>query len=207
MIQPETIGVILAGGLARRMGGGDKPLLEIAGRSMLARAVSKLRGQCTALILNANGDPRRFDAVGLPVVADGIADYPGPLAGILAGMDWAAEHRPDVEWVVSAAADQPFLPADFVARLHRARREAGADLALAASGGRTHPVNGLWRVSLREDLRHALEHEGLRKIDLWTGRHAGAVAEWQREPVDPFFNANRPEDVEEAERLAAELGL
>lgn len=204
---PPTIGVLLAGGLARRMGGGDKPLLTVAGRSMLDRAIAALVPQCAALVLNANGDPARFAETGLPVVADEIADYPGPLAGVLAGMDWAAANRPDVEWVVSAAADQPFLPADFVARLHDERTRAGTPLACAASEGRTHPVNGLWRVSLREDLRRALTQEGLRKIDLWTARHGIATAEWPVQPVDPFFNANRPEDVIHAERLAVEFGL
>lgn len=206
-IVPPTLGVLLAGGLARRMGGGDKPLVAIAGRSMLDRSIAAMRPQCEALILNANGDPARFAQTGLPVVADDVADHPGPLAGVLAALDWCARHRPDMEWVATAASDSPFLPKDFVARLHDARAAADADLAQARSGGQVHPVNALWRVALRDDLRRALVDEGVRKIDRWTGRHALATADWQTDPVDPFFNANSPEDVAEAERLAREYGL
>jgi len=198
---PPTLGVLLAGGLARRMGGGDKPLRTIGGRTIVERVIARLAPQCSALIVNANGDPARFAATGLPVVADGVPDFAGPLAGILAGLDWTARHRPDVEWVSSAAADSPFLPHDLVARLHAARATAGVPLACAESGGQPHPVNALWPVALREDLRHALVVEDLRKIDRWTARHGIALASWPAEPVDPFFNANRPEDLVEAERL------
>jgi molybdopterin-guanine dinucleotide biosynthesis protein A len=193
--------VLLAGGLARRMGGGDKPLRRIGGRPILERVIERLQPQCDALILNANGDPARFSATGLPVVADTVPDFAGPLAGILAALDWAAAHRPDLRWVASVAADTPFLPHDLVSRLHAAREAAGARLACAESGGRTHPVNGLWAVDLREDLRHALVVEDLRKIDRWTARHGIAHAGWATEPFDPFFNANGPEDLAEAERL------
>jgi molybdopterin-guanine dinucleotide biosynthesis protein A len=198
---PPTLGVLLAGGLARRMGGGDKPLKEIGGRTILERAVERLRPQCAALILNANGDPARFAFARLPVVPDDVPGFAGPLAGILAALDWAARNRPEVEWVVSAAADTPFLPHDFVSRLHAARAGAGVPLACAESGGRAHPVNALWPVSLRGDLRHALVDEDMRKIDRWTARHGIAHAGWPAEP-DPFFNANTPEDIAEAERLA-----
>ncbi|CAA9308330.1 MAG: Molybdenum cofactor guanylyltransferase, partial [uncultured Microvirga sp.] len=149
----------------------------------------------------ANGDPARFAATGLPVVADDVPDFAGPLAGVLAALDWTAQHRPEIAWVVSAAADSPFLPRDFVARLHAARAQAGAPLACAKSAEQAHPVNALWPVWLRQDLRHALVVEGLRKIDRWTARHGIASACWLAEPVDPFFNANRPEDLAEAERL------
>jgi molybdopterin-guanine dinucleotide biosynthesis protein A len=193
--------VLLAGGLARRMGGGDKPLRSIGGRPILERVIERLQPQCEALILNANGDPARFSATGLPVVADTVPGFAGPLAGILAALDWAAAHRPDLRWVASVAADTPFLPHDLVTRLHAAREAAGARLACAESGGRTHPVNGLWAVDLREDLRHALVVEDLRKIDRWTARHGIAHAGWATEPFDPFFNANSPEDLAEAERL------
>lgn len=203
---PATFGLLLAGGLARRMGGGDKPLRRIAGRAILAHVVERLAPQCGGLLLNANGDPARFADYGLPIVADTLPDFAGPLAGVLAGLEWLAAHRPEVEWLASVAADTPFIPADLVARLHAARAAAGVALACAASGGRTHPVIGLWRVSLHRDLRHALMVEGERKVGRWAARHGVAVADWPTEPVDPFFNANRPEDVVEAERLHALLG-
>jgi molybdopterin-guanine dinucleotide biosynthesis protein A len=137
------------------------------------------------------------------VVADSVADFPGPLAGILAGLDWAAANRPDVAWVLSAAADCPFLPRDLVARLQRARSEQNAELAVASSGGQSHPVIGLWRVDLREQLRHSLVAEDIRKIDRWTARYLLATVSWPIEPLDPFFNANTAEDLAGAERLAA----
>ncbi|MFZ2156585.1 MAG: molybdenum cofactor guanylyltransferase MobA [Bradyrhizobium sp.] len=200
---PATPGVLLAGGLARRMGGGDKPMREIGGRTILARVIARLKPQCDGLILNANGDPARFASFGLPVVPDGIADFPGPLAGILAALDWAAANRPGVTWVLSAAADCPFLPRDLVARLHAARIAENAQLAVAASGGQSHPVIGLWSVELREQLRHALVVEDIRKIDRWTARYRLATVEWPIAPLDPFFNANTMDDIAEAERLAA----
>lgn len=202
---PPTLGLLLAGGLARRMGGGDKPLRTIGGRPILDHVIERLTPQCSELVLNANGDPARFSQYGLPVIPDSIEGSKGPLAGILAGLDWVAAHRPDVEWVVSAAADTPFLPHDLVARLHAVRMEANVPLACAGSGGWTHPVIGLWPVGLRDDLRHALLVEDERKIDRWTARHGVAVAEWTASPVDPFFNANAPEDLAEAETLLAML--
>ena len=200
---PPTLGVLLAGGLARRMGGGDKPLREIGGRTILERAIERLAPQCEALILNANGNPGRFAFTGLEVVPDDVPGFAGPLAGILAALDWTARERPAIEWVASAAADTPFLPHDYVSRLHAARRAPEVTLACAESGGQAHPVNGLWPVSLREDLRHALVVEDMRKIDRWTARHGIARAAWPAAPVDPFFNANTPQDIAEAERLLA----
>lgn len=198
-----TQGVLLAGGLARRMGGGDKPMRTIGGRTILERVIARLAPQCSGLILNANGDPARFAAFGLQVVADDVPGFPGPLAGILAALDWTATKRPDVEWVLSAAGDCPFLPRDLVARLNEARARENAQLAVAASGEQTHPVIGLWRVALRDELRHALVVEDLRKIDRWTARYPLATVTWPTEPLDPFFNANTVEDIAEAERLAA----
>jgi molybdopterin-guanine dinucleotide biosynthesis protein A len=195
-------GLLLAGGLARRMGGGDKPMREIGGRTILERVIARLQPQCDGLVLNANGDPARFARFGLPVIPDTIENFPGPLAGILAGLDWAAANRPDAAWILSAAADCPFLPRDLVARLHRARMENGAQLAVAASGGQSHPVIGLWSVALREQLRHALVVEDIRKIDRWTARYSLATVTWPTEPLDPFFNANTVDDIAEAERLA-----
>jgi len=199
-----AVGVILAGGLARRMGGGDKPMLDIGGRTILDHVISRFRPQCDDLLLNANGDPERFAALGLPVVADNIANYPGPLAGILAALDWTAKHHPEARWVASAAGDCPFLPRDLVVRLHDARAQVDATLVVAQSGAQRHPVTGLWRVDLREELRDALT-SGVRKIQLWTGSYPIAVATWAIEPVDPFFNVNTSDDLAEAKRLAARL--
>jgi molybdenum cofactor guanylyltransferase len=199
---PVTPGVLLAGGLARRMGGGDKPMRQIGGRTILERAIARLKPQCDGLILNANGDPARFASFSLPVIADSVADFPGPLAGILAALDWAAAVRPDVTWILSAAADCPFLPRDLVGRLHQARADEDAQLAVAASGGQSHPVIGLWSVALREELRHALVKEDIRKIDRWTARYKLATVNWPSTPLDPFFNANTMDDIAQAERLA-----
>ena len=199
----EIPGVLLAGGLARRMGGGDKPMRTIAGRTILDRVIARLKPQCDGLVLNANGDPVRFATFGLPVIADGVADFPGPLAGILAALDWAAVNRPDVKRVLSAAADCPFLPRDLVSKLHGALTAEGAELAVAASDGQSHPVIGLWSVELREQLRHALVVEDIRKIDRWTARFRLATVTWPTTPLDPFFNANTIDDIAEADRLAA----
>lgn len=199
-MMPDTLGVILAGGLARRMGGGDKPLRALGGRPLLTHVLDRLRPQVAALLLNANGDPARFARWGLPVVADGLPDYPGPLAGILAALDWAAEHRPDLAWIASVPGDSPFIPADLVARLHAARAAGSVPLACARSGGWAHPPVGLWPVTLRAELRAALEG-GERKIDRWTARFGCAEAEWPATPFDPFFNANTPEELASAESL------
>ena len=201
---PPTLGLVLAGGLARRMGGGDKALLRIGGVSILDRVLERLRPQCSAIILNANGDPRRFASTRLPVVADDVPGFAGPLAGILAGLDWAAAHAPEIAWIGSVPGDCPFLPRDLIARLQAARTEAGAPLACAKSGEWRHPVAGLWPVALRGDLRHALVEENLRKIEIWTSRHGVALAEWPDAPVDPFFNVNTPEDAARAEEIAAQ---
>jgi molybdenum cofactor guanylyltransferase len=185
------------------MGGGDKPMRTIAGRSILDRVIARLSPQCDGLIINANGNPARFAAFDLPVVADDVADFPGPLAGILAALDWAAANRPDVSLVLSAAADCPFLPRDLVSRLHLALVAENAQLAVAASDGQSHPVIGLWSVALRDELRHSLVIEDIRKIDRWTARYRLATVTWPTIPLDPFFNANTVEDIAEADRLAA----
>jgi molybdenum cofactor guanylyltransferase len=204
MTTEAPLGLVLAGGLARRMGGGDKAHIRIGGATILQRVLATLTPQCTGVILNANGDPARFADTGLPVVPDSVADFPGPLAGILAGLEWAAAHRPDVADIVSVPGDCPFLPDDLVARLEAARQAAQVPLACARSGEWRHPVVALWRVALRDDLRLALVKEDLRKIELWTARHGIAIADWPAAPVDPFFNVNTPEDVAEAERIAAQ---
>ncbi|MCA0922562.1 molybdenum cofactor guanylyltransferase MobA [Pseudooceanicola nanhaiensis] len=208
----QPLGVILAGGLATRMGGGDKALLEVGGESLLRRIVARLEPQVEAIALNANGDPARFDALGLPVVADSIAGFAGPLAGVLAGLDWAAEQG--AESIVTVAGDTPFFPCDLVPRLLLAAEGAAHPLALAAtprsgaevlkSGGgkrvNRHPTFGLWPVALRDDLRAALQ-DGLRKVIVWTDGHGAGEALFPAEPFDPFFNVNTPEDLAHAETL------
>ena len=197
---PAVIGLLLAGGQSRRMGGGDKCLRLLGGETILARIVARVGPQVRQLILNANGDPARFAPYRLPVVTDSVEGFAGPLAGVLAGLDWAAANAPNCPWIASVPTDAPFLPADLVARLFAAVEE-GADLACAASGGQSHPVVGLWPVRLRDDLRHALVAERIHKVDIWTARYRLATVEFPITTVDPFFNANRPEDLAEAERM------
>ena len=208
----ESVGVLLAGGLARRMGGGDKCLRPLAGETLLARVIARAAPQVGPLILNANGDPARFASYGLPVVADVVEGHAGPLAGILTALDWAAERAPHCPLVASFATDAPFLPRDLVETMAEARDLAAADLACAASGGRTHPVFGLWPVAggaPRRPLRQALVEQGERpKIDRWTASHRLVeVNRISSSPAIPwtelFFNANRAEDLAEAERLIA----
>jgi molybdopterin-guanine dinucleotide biosynthesis protein A len=196
-----VLGVLLAGGQARRMGGGDKCLRPLGGRPILTRVIERARPQCAMLVLNANGDPTRFAAFGLPVAADVVEGFAGPLAGVLTGMEWARAHRPDLPWVATIATDTPFFPQDLVTRLLAAVQDQGADLACAASGGRAHPVFGLWPVRLAPALRHAMTDEGIRKVDVWTARYRLAQVDFSTDPLDPFFNTNRPEDLAEAERL------
>jgi len=201
---PPTLGLVLAGGLARRMGGGDKARIRIGGLSILQRVLACLGSQCDSVIINANGDPARFADTGLPVVADSVPDFAGPLAGILAGLDWAAAHAQQCEWLASVPGDCPFLPKNLVARLHQARAAAGTLLACARSGEWRHPVVALWPVALRDDLRRALIDGGLRKIEIWTAQRGVAIADWPAEPIDPFFNVNTPEDAARAEALATQ---
>jgi molybdopterin-guanine dinucleotide biosynthesis protein A len=202
---PKVAGILLAGGQSRRMGGGDKCLRLLGTRTILARIIARTAPQVAQLALNANGDAARFAAYGLPVVADTIPDFAGPLAGVLAGLDWAAEHAADCTHLASVPTDAPFLPVDLVARLVAAIEREGAVLACAASGGRTHPVCGLWPVALRGVLRRAMVDEGVRKVDQWTARYRLAAVEYGTAPYDPFFNTNRPEDLALAEAIAGRL--
>ena len=206
-------GVILAGGLATRMGGGDKALNAVAGRSLLARVIDRLRPQTAAMAINANGDPARLDAFGLPVIPDDVSDHPGPLAGVLAGMEWAAAQG--ASHILTVAADTPFFPPDLATNLAFALSPE-TPIALAATPddrpgreGRLarHPTFGLWPTALRDDLRHALTEEKLRKVVLWTDRHGAATVAFPAAPFDPFFNVNTPDDMAEAERIAREHGL
>lgn len=198
----DCIGVILAGGLARRMGGGDKPLVEIAGRPILQHVIDRLKSQCARLAINANGDPARFSAFGLPVISDSVEGFAGPLAGILAGMEFGAAKG--AAHVLSAPGDTPFLPADLLSRLQAARSRTGATIAVAASNGRTHHAVALWPVALRDDLRRALLAEDERRVSAFIGRYANVTVDWPIEPYDPFFNVNRPEDLARAEAIAKE---
>ncbi|PPB80497.1 molybdenum cofactor guanylyltransferase [Albidovulum inexpectatum] len=196
-------GVILAGGQATRMGGGDKCLRRVAGKRLIDMVIDRLAPQCAPIAINANGDPSRWAEFDLPVLADSLPDHPGPLAGVLVGLDWAAGLG--ARAIVTVAADTPFFPRDLAARLKRAAAASG--LALAASRdehGRLwrHPTFGLWPVALREDLRTSLQG-GLRKIVAWTERHGAGLAEFDSVPFDPFFNINTPEDIARAEELIA----
>lgn len=197
------LGVILAGGQATRMGGGDKGLREVAGKPLLDHVIARLAPQVGGIVLNANGDPSRFAEYRLPVVADSLPDWPGPLAGVLAGMDWAAAQGADS--VVSVAADTPFFPLDLVAQLQAAAGPSGLALAATREGGKLwrHPTFGLWPVALRDDLRAALLG-GLRKVVLWTDQHGAGTAEFGTDPFDPFFNINTPEDIAVAEDIAGQ---
>jgi molybdopterin-guanine dinucleotide biosynthesis protein A len=202
-MQSDVAGIVLAGGRSTRMGGGDKCLRDLGGKPILAHILDRARPQVAALALNANGDPARFAAFGLPVVADTIDGYAGPLAGVLAGLDWAAANAPGARWVASFASDAPFFPRDLVARFLDAIAREGADLACAASDGQAHPVFGLWRVDLREDLRDAMTREKVYKVDRWTARHRLVTVDFPVADGDPFFNANRPEDLAAAGALLA----
>ena len=206
----EVAGVVLAGGLARRMGGGDKPLRPIAGRAMLDRVVARLAPQVGALALNANGDPARFAEFDLPVIPDPVGGYAGPLAGVLAGLEWARDAVSGAAWVASAAGDTPFFPADLVDRFMDAAGGDHGTICLARTHGHVHPVFGLWPVALAADLRAFLEKGETRKV-------LAFVDAWRRVdvdfdpidgadgPFDPFFNVNAPEDIDTAEAMAAAL--
>jgi molybdopterin-guanine dinucleotide biosynthesis protein A len=189
----QPLGVILAGGQATRMGGGDKGLLPLGDSTILAHVVARLEPQVASLALNANGDPARFQHLGLPVIADSIAGYAGPLSGVLAGLDWAAEQG--ASHIVTAAADTPFFPCDLVPQLMLAAENANSDIALARTPDGRHPTFGLWPTALRDDLRGALEN-GLRKVVLWTDKHGGATAHFAHDAA--FFNVNTPDDLAKA---------
>ncbi|RLJ41083.1 molybdenum cofactor guanylyltransferase [Litoreibacter meonggei] len=197
----QPAGIILAGGQSRRMGGGDKGLLTLGGETLLARVIARLEPQVAEVALNANGDVARFEPFGFPVIADSVAEFPGPLAGVLAGMDWAAARGHS--HIVTAAADTPFFPCDLVPRLMLASEEAPIVLAATPDperGMARHPTFGLWPVELRDDLRVALA-DGVRKVVAWTDKHGTAMAEFPATPFDPFFNVNTPEDMARAEGL------
>lgn len=195
-------GILLAGGQSRRMGGGDKCLRPLAGKPILSHVIERIAPQVQALILNANGDPSRFQEYRLPVVKDTIEGFAGPLAGVLTGMEWIRANRPEIPWLVSVPTDAPFLPLEFVARLLEGIERDNGEMACARSGGRAHPVAGLWPVRLANELRAAMTREAIRKVDVWTARYRLVQVDFSDDPIDPFFNANRPEDLVMAERIA-----
>ncbi len=193
----RPVGVVLAGGVARRMGGGDKPLRVLGGRTLLDHVLDRLRPQCPAVALSANGDPARFVRWAVPVLADTLPDFPGPLAGILAGMRWARAAYPDAGFLLSVPGDTPFLPADLAARLCSVQAATGAGVVCAVSAGRVHPAVALWRVALADALEAALR-AGRRRVLDFAEAHGMARAAFAGEP---FFNVNTPEDLTRAEAL------
>lgn len=197
----QIVGVLLAGGQSRRMGGGDKCLRPLGDRTILEHVIDRIRPQVGPLILNANGNPDRFRSYGLPVVADVVDGFAGPLAGVLTGLRWAEINAPQCEWLLSVPTDAPFVPQNLATSLRQEISAQGAQLACATSRGRTHPVVALWPVALADALEQALVGEDIRKIDRWTARYRLVEVSFDDTGVDPFFNANRPEDLAMAERL------
>ena len=205
MTANHITGIILAGGQSRRMGGGDKCLLPLAGKPMLQHVIDRIGPQVSNLAINANGDPARFGTFGLDVVADTVGGFAGPLAGILAGLRWSAANTPAADWIATVSADAPFLPNNLVALLHETAAANPGAIALAASHGHAHPVIGLWPVAHADDLEAALG-EGVRKVLHWTDRHGTLTVEFSPiavggQNIDPFFNANTPDDLKQAEAL------
>ncbi len=199
-----VLGVLLAGGQSRRMGGGDKSLNQLNGAPLLEHVIERAASQTDHLILNANGDPARFEGFSLPVVADTFAGFAGPLAGILTGLEWARDNLPQAQWIVTMATDTPFFPQDLVQRFVAAVAAEDADMAMATSDNNRHPVFGLWPVRLADDLRHALTAQGVRKVLHWTDRFNLVQVDFSTPTFDPFFNVNRPEDLAQAQKLMAE---
>ena len=197
------LGVLLAGGQALRMGGGDKGSILLGGRPMMEHIIERAQTQVTTMIINANGDVRRFQNYGLEVISDVIEGFAGPLAGVLTGMEWAEINAPKVEWVATFPSDAPYFPLDLVNRLTAAVVNGDAELACAYSNGWSHPVFGIWPVYLADHLRHAMVNEKVRKIDDWTARYKLVEVEFPTEPFDPFFNVNTPENLVEAEKILA----
>jgi molybdopterin-guanine dinucleotide biosynthesis protein A len=209
MTDEPVSGVLLAGGQSRRMGGGDKGLLALAGKPMLAHVIERLAPQVSAIVINANGDPQRFGAFGLPVVADTVGGFVGPLAGVLAGMRWSLATAPERRWIITAPGDAPLIPRSLVASL-RAALADGGQIALARSHGELHPVIGLWPVALAADLEACLG-KGVRKVLDWTDRHGRVAVDFAPTrlagaDIDPFYNANTPQELETLRRLYAGAG-
>ncbi|WP_417514033.1 molybdenum cofactor guanylyltransferase MobA [Minwuia sp.] len=197
----NVAGLILAGGLARRMGRGQKALLPLGGRHLIGHVIERLSPQVAPLALNVNAELDQFSELGLHIVSDTVPGFAGPLAGVLAGLEWIRRLSPVPDFLLTAPTDAPFLPDDLCARLAAAAEDEAADIAVASSGERTHPVVALWRPSLSKDLRKALIEDDIRKIDRFTAVHRTVHVDWSLDGGDPFFNINRPEDLEAAETL------
>ncbi|MBL4692013.1 MAG: molybdenum cofactor guanylyltransferase MobA [Magnetovibrio sp.] len=197
----SCVGLLLAGGNSRRFGGGDKCLHPLDGQTLLSHVITRAAPQVKSLILNASGNATRFASYGLAVVADDLTGHLGPLAGILTGLDWTKENRPNTKWVASFATDAPFFPLDLVNRLHGAAHQHGTKIAIAKCQGQTQPVFALWSVDLAPDLRVALVEQGVRKVMAWVERHDPVFVEFSRPSFDPFFNINTQEDLNKAESL------
>lgn len=199
--RPYILGIILAGGLARRMGGGDKCLLPLGNRTLLQRAIAKAEPQVDELLLNANGNHLRFTRSGLTVLSDEYPNFPGPLAGIHAGLQWLENHRPNQQWLASFASDTPFFPDTLVSDLYRHAQEAGASLAVARSGDQLHPIFALWHISLLPEIRTALQAEQSPRLQTWVREQNAVEVPFSHPDYDPFFNINHPQDLYDAEPL------
>ena len=204
-MKSKVAGVFLAGGRSSRMGGGDKCLKKLGDQTLLSRAIARTIDQVGPMVLNANGDPSRFSSYGLPVAPDVISDFPGPLAGVLTGLEWAARHAPECEYIATFASDTPFIPRCLVRKLYKLI-ELGASLVCATSDRRHHPVFGLWPVCERSELREAMLVDNTRKVDVWTARYKLGIVDFSTKPIDPFFNVNTPEDLAYAEDFLAQVG-
>lgn len=199
-----VIGLVLAGGLSTRMGGGDKTLLTLDQKPILQHVIDRLTPQVNSLLINANGDPKRFAHIKAPIIADTVGHYAGPLAGILAGLEWMIEHSPDTNWMVSIAADTPFFPLQLVAALMDAVKQDNSQLAVARSHGFCHPVIGLWSTAIAPALRHALTVEHIHKVDRFTQRYSLSIVDFNNEAIDPFFNINSPDELVQAQQWIAQ---
>ncbi len=199
----KSIGVVLAGGMGRRMGGADKPLRLLGDRRLIDHVIDRFAPQCSLLLINSNASEPIYADYPFPVIADTLTGFAGPLAGIVAALDWVADHHPDCTTLASVASDSPFLPLDLVARLEQARHDEGQPLACAQSNGQLHPPFALWPLALRDEIKSAVLTEQWRKLDTLLKRFGCAYAEWNEEPSDPFFNVNTPEDLERAHHLLA----
>jgi molybdopterin-guanine dinucleotide biosynthesis protein A len=200
----NIVGVILAGGQARRMGGADKALVMLGGETLLARAIARAKPQVGELLINANGDPARFADKNLPVIADSIGGFLGPLAGVLTGLEWMRAHRPKARWLATFSCDCPFFPRDLVEHLIKKAQSENVPIAVAASGGRHHPVFAVWSAQLPVTAQNALVDQSLRKMDDLVALFPNTRVEFTSVPIDPFFNINTPDDLARAQNLLTE---
>lgn len=197
----SVVGVILAGGLARRMGGGDKCLLPLAGKTLLQRTIERAQPQVKKLLLNANGNSLRFARTRLPVVPDVYPNNRGPLAGIHAALQWMQKDNPDAQWLVSFASDTPFFPPDLVTTLLEAATQFNSRLAIACSLARSHPTFTLWHVSLISSIEQQLQSDEMPRLQDWMSAQNPVSVSFSANDYDPFFNINTPQDLYAAEPM------